>query len=371
VTAADITFLLLEALFYFALTLLIERLRAEPWIAALVVKRPRWWGFWRRRQRRQQQPQSQGAQADGGYHPLADGGEEEEGGADDADVRAEAARVAAGASRSAGDVVRLEALRKVYQTPRGPKVAVRALSFGIPRGECFGFLGVNGAGKTTTLSMLSGEFPPTSGGAFVAGFSITREQGRLRQCIGYCPQFSALIDALTVREHLELFARIKGIPEPQVAARVAGKMGEMDLVDFADKAAGSLSGGNQRKLSVAIATISDPPVLFLDGAWSGVGLCGLAWCRVAVWRTGVLCACVHAHRSISIDRSIDTYRGRKSRIHPNNTPPSSPPLYRAVNGHGPREQALYVGRHLAHPCPRQLHHPHYAQHVRTVSVALP
>ena len=114
--------------------------------------------------------------------------------------------------------------------------------------------------------MLSGEFPPTSGTAHIAGFSVTREQARLRQCIGYCPQFSALIDALTVREHLELFARIKGVPEPHVGTRVERKMGEMDLGDFADKAAGSLSGGNQRKLSVAIATISDPPVLFLDGA---------------------------------------------------------------------------------------------------------
>lgn len=120
--------------------------------------------------------------------------------------------------------------------------------------------------QTTTLSMLSGESPPTSGTAHIAGFSVTREQAQLRQRIGYCPQFSALIDALTVREHLELFARIKGVPEPRVPGRVRAKMGEMDLLDFADKAAGSLSGGNQRKLSVAIATISDPPVLFLDGA---------------------------------------------------------------------------------------------------------
>ena len=188
--------------------------------------------------------------------------------------------------------------------------------------------------------MLSGEFPPTSGTAHIAGFSVTREQAQLRQRIGYCPQFSALIDALTVREHLELFARIKGVPEPRVPGRVRAKMGEMDLLDFADKAAGSLSGGNQRKLSVAIATISDPPVLFLDGA-----------CVVRVGHVMLCCAVISPLTDAAPPRH---------RLHPSIEPP---PPHRAFHRDGPSLAPLHVGRHRASSRPRQLHHPHHAQHV--------
>lgn len=87
---------------------------------------------------------------------------------EDKDVRAERSRVEEGGAD--GDVVRLQEMRKVYPSRLGPKVAVQSLSFGIPRGECFGFLGINGAGKTTTLSILSGEFPPTVGDAYIDGW---------------------------------------------------------------------------------------------------------------------------------------------------------------------------------------------------------
>ncbi len=267
VTMADVVFLLVEALVYFGLTLAIEHARAQPWIAALAAWRPEWWGFWRRRKSRETAKRRRTASLVG----VADDDEEGGGGdGEDADVKAEARRVLSGASKQAKDVIRLEKLRKVYQTPLGPKVAVQGLSFGIPQNECFAFLGENGAGKTTTLSMLSGEFPPTSGAAYVAGHSITTEQSKLRKNIGYCPQFSALIDVLTTREHLVLFARIKGLPEARIPALVQAKMKEMDLLDFADKAAGSLSGGNQRKVSMAIATMGDPKVIFADEPSTGM-----------------------------------------------------------------------------------------------------
>ena len=208
VTLADVVFLLVEALVYFLITLLIEHVRAQPWIAALAAWRPSWWGFWRRKEKRsghkkgkkhhqrrqggKDEEEAAGIGAAGGKfqgkgNGGGNGGAEEEDDEDE-DVKAEAERVLGGASKRAKDVVRLEKLRKVYQTPQGPKVAVRGLSFGIPKGETFGFLGINGAGKTTTLSMLSGEFPPTSGAAYVVDHSITTEQNKLRKNIGYCPQ---------------------------------------------------------------------------------------------------------------------------------------------------------------------------------------
>ncbi|GMI20925.1 hypothetical protein TeGR_g12 [Tetraparma gracilis] len=187
---------------------------------------------------------------------------------DDEDVARERERVAGGGA--SGEVVVLNGLRKVYPASTGPKVAVQNLSFGIPTGECFGFLGINGAGKTTTLSILSGEFPPTAGDAWIAGFDIQGDQSLIRRKIGYCPQFDALLELLTVEEHLDLYSRIKGVAVAKQAQVVQKIMKEMDLLDFANKAAGSLSGGNKRKLSVAIAMIGGPSIVFLDEPSTGM-----------------------------------------------------------------------------------------------------
>ena len=181
---------------------------------------------------------------------------------EDEDVSCERERVRQG--QADGDVVRIMEMRKVYPSPIGKKVAVQSLSFGIPKGECFGFLGINGAGKTTTLSILSGEFPPTSGTAFIDGYNIQVDQSKIRRKIGYCPQFDALLELLTVREHLELYGRIKGLEGDDLERVVRGKLEQMDLTDFENKSAGSLSGGNKRKLSVAIAMIGEPSIVFLD-----------------------------------------------------------------------------------------------------------
>jgi ABC-type multidrug transport system ATPase subunit len=178
------------------------------------------------------------------------------------------------------DTILIGKLRKVYNAgmsgqssgrdARG-KVAVKDLSFGVQSGEIFGFLGINGAGKSTTLKILSGDIIPTLGGAFLGGYDILHEQRRVRRLLGYCPQFDALLDLLTVKEHLELFAAIKGVPAARLDSVVMKKMKEMELLQYSNKLAGSLSGGNKRKLSVAIAMIG-PAVkcVFLDEASTGM-----------------------------------------------------------------------------------------------------
>jgi ATP-binding cassette subfamily A (ABC1) protein 1 len=189
---------------------------------------------------------------------------------EDVDVADERARVSAQMGADGGrvsDVILLDRLRRVY---KGGKVAVRNLSFGVPLGQVFGFLGINGAGKSSALKMLTGDILPTSGTARLAGYDIITEQPEVRRLLGYCPQFDALLDLLTVREHLELYARIKGVPEKEVTSVVETKLTEMDLRQFANKKAGTLSGGNKRKLSVAIALIGDPPIVFLDEPSTGM-----------------------------------------------------------------------------------------------------
>jgi ATP-binding cassette subfamily A (ABC1) protein 3 len=189
---------------------------------------------------------------------------------EDEDVERERERVAAQVPGAAGggviDVVQLRSLRKVF----GAKTAVRNLSFGMPVGEVFGFLGINGAGKTTTLQMLSGDVLPTAGTALLGGYDIIRQQPDVRRLLGYCPQWDALIENMTAREHLELYARIKGVPELALPATVKASLEAMDLTQFANKLAQRLSGGNKRKLSVAIALIGSPPILFLDEPSTGM-----------------------------------------------------------------------------------------------------
>ncbi|KAK9157371.1 hypothetical protein Scep_003945 [Stephania cephalantha] len=188
----------------------------------------------------------------------------------DIDVKAERQRVLSGSVDNA--IIYLRDLRKVY--PGGinhdPKVAVHSLTFAVQEGECFGFLGTNGAGKTTTLSMLSGEEGPTSGTAFIFGTDICSQPKAARRHVGYCPQFDALLELLTAREHLELYARIKGVPEHRIKSVVQDKLVEFDLLKHSNKPSYCLSGGNKRKLSVAIAMIGDPPIVILDEPSTGM-----------------------------------------------------------------------------------------------------
>jgi len=168
--------------------------------------------------------------------------------------------------------IEIHGLRKVYpgSFKRPPTVAVQDLWYKVKKGEVFGFLGMNGAGKTTTLSIISGVFPPSSGAAFINGFPIS-DQIAVRQSLGFCPQFSALFPRLTVMEHLEFFARIKGIHDKEIRNKLSSQLiKDLSLERYRDRVAGALSGGNQRKLSVGIALIGNPPIVLLDEPTSGM-----------------------------------------------------------------------------------------------------
>uniref|UniRef100_UPI0037E77274 phospholipid-transporting ATPase ABCA1-like isoform X1 n=1 Tax=Semicossyphus pulcher TaxID=241346 RepID=UPI0037E77274 len=187
-------------------------------------------------------------------------------GEEDEDVARERQRILSGAGQS--DILELRQLTKIYK--RKQKPAVDRLCVGIPPGECFGLLGVNGAGKTSTFKMLTGDSLVTSGEAYLAGKSVNTEIDEVHQNMGYCPQFDAINDLLTGREHLEFYAILRGVPEKEVCEVAEWGIRKLGLVKYVDKSAGSYSGGNMRKLSTAIALIGGPPVVFLDEPTTGM-----------------------------------------------------------------------------------------------------
>uniref|UniRef100_A0A452QWP9 ATP binding cassette subfamily A member 7 n=1 Tax=Ursus americanus TaxID=9643 RepID=A0A452QWP9_URSAM len=187
-------------------------------------------------------------------------------GKEDEDVARERERVVQGATQ--GDVLVLRDLTKVYHGQRTP--AVDRLCLGIPPGECFGLLGMNGAGKTSTFRMVTGDTLPSSGEAMLAGHSVAQDPTAAHRHMGYCPQSDAIFELLTGREHLELFARLRGVPEAQVAQTASLGLARLGLPQYADRPAGTYSGGNKRKLATAVALVGDPAVVFLDEPTTGM-----------------------------------------------------------------------------------------------------
>ncbi|XP_072578148.1 phospholipid-transporting ATPase ABCA7 isoform X6 [Vulpes vulpes] len=187
-------------------------------------------------------------------------------GEEDEDVARERERVVHRATQE--DVLVLRDLTKVYHGQRTP--AVDRLCLGIPPGECFGLLGVNGAGKTSTFRMVTGDMLPSGGEAVLAGHSVAREPAAAHRHMGYCPQSDAVFELLTGREHLELFARLRGVPEAQVAQMASWGLAHLGLGQCADRPAGTYSGGNKRKLATAVALVGDPAVVFLDEPTTGM-----------------------------------------------------------------------------------------------------
>ncbi|GIQ82084.1 ABC transporter A, ABCA [Kipferlia bialata] len=194
----------------------------------------------------------------------------------DADVRAERVQMASGLEPDTPVVV--SNVQKFYP-PRF--TAVRDVAFHIPQSSCFALLGPNGAGKSTTIDMLTGNTHMTSGSACILGHDVGTETSAVHKCLGYCPQHDVFVPTLTVRQHLELFCRLRGVQrddEKAVSERLAGFV---QLDPAIDTQAMRLSGGMRRRLSLALALIGAPPIVVLDEPSTGLD----PFTKRAVWQT--------------------------------------------------------------------------------------
>lgn len=158
------------------------------------------------------------------------------------------------------DAIRVEGLTKKYRDV----TAVENLCLSVKKGELISLLGVNGAGKTTTLKMLSCLTRPTAGDAFLNGKSICTDTAAVKAMIGVSPQETAVAPGLSARENLELMCGVHGFSKEKRNAKIAEVSGLLGLEEILGKKAGKLSGGWQRRLSIAMALISEPEILFLD-----------------------------------------------------------------------------------------------------------
>jgi len=168
------------------------------------------------------------------------------------------------------NIITTEDLRKSFRTRTGRVEAVRGVSIHVGQGEIFGFLGPNGAGKTTTLRMLTTLLPIDSGTATVAGFDVARQPQQVRTRIGYVSQLGGADDLATGRENLLLQGRLYGAAKERVEPRAAALAELLELAEFADRRVITYSGGQRRRLDIALGLVHEPAVLFLDEPTTGL-----------------------------------------------------------------------------------------------------
>ncbi|KAJ3413316.1 ATP-binding cassette sub- A member 1 [Chytridiales sp. JEL 0842] len=171
--------------------------------------------------------------------------------------------------------VRIVNLRKVYwkyflRKSDLDKVAVRSSCMTLPEGKLLALLGQNGAGKSTTMSILAGLTPATSGDALIYGLSVRSQMANIRTLLGVCPQHDILFDDLTAKEHIELYAGLKGVPHAHQAELFEERLKAVKLWTVQNVRAGTYSGGMKRRLSLLISTIGDPRVIFMDEPTTGM-----------------------------------------------------------------------------------------------------
>ena len=167
--------------------------------------------------------------------------------------------------------IKKEFKKTCYCCKKDKKItAIKNLNFCVEPGECFGLLGLNGAGKTTTFKCITQEISPTNGSIYVNGIDTYNNFDKICTLVGYCPQYEAIFNYLTVKENLEFYARIKGVKIKYLDQLVNAMITEMSLEEYKNKISGKLSGGNRRKLSVAVSLLCNPQIILLDEPSTGM-----------------------------------------------------------------------------------------------------
>ncbi|XP_018306221.1 ATP-binding cassette sub-family A member 1 [Mycetomoellerius zeteki] len=171
----------------------------------------------------------------------------------------------------------------VYELSKyyGKLMAVKEISFRVKPRECFGLLGVNGAGKSTTFRMLTGEEMSNSGIMYLKQAEIHAQRTEYLSEMGYCPQTDALISSLNAFDHLRLFARLRGIPKANVELEVNKWINRLNLTACMKQPSGTYSGGNKRRLNIAMALVGNPTLVLLDEPTTGVDPAA----RRSLWNT--------------------------------------------------------------------------------------
>jgi len=191
---------------------------------------------------------------------------------EDDDVKAERERILSGHYDRSSPLI-IKNIRKEYKSrERGgePHVAVHSVTFGVEENVVFGLLGPNGAGKTTLIHSLIGVYTPTAGYAKLSGYNIKTDMDQVYKRIGICPQHDILWGELTVEEHLLFYARLKGIPRKQEKDAINESLNNVGLESFRNRLIKGLSGGERRRVSIAIALVGNPKLVFLDEPTTGL-----------------------------------------------------------------------------------------------------
>ncbi|MFI7012491.1 ABC transporter ATP-binding protein [Streptomyces sp. NPDC050145] len=167
-------------------------------------------------------------------------------------------------------VISTSGLARTFMTRQGPVEAVRGIDLRVPAGEILGFLGPNGAGKTTTLRMLTTLLAPTGGAATVAGRDLVTDPAGVRRAVGYVAQSGGVDPTISVREELVTQGRLYRLTKAQAAARAEELAADLGLDALMDRRTGALSGGQRRRLDLAMGLTHRPAVLFLDEPTTGL-----------------------------------------------------------------------------------------------------